>query len=157
MELDRSVADAKAVRRQSDSLYPITEIKAMLPAKSRSSRFHYPRRALELGLYWTRWIDRRLRISGAGEISSCRGTTNGCIEMESPPLARCTSCGHYTYDVLATGPCLNCHKGSYRSQPNDGNWKHCENCAGSGNTIEGRRRCLPCQGTGWISTKPLGM
>lgn len=73
--------------------------------------------------------------------------------MKQQPIAVCTVCGHFTYELslMSGGKCSQSPggkrcRGTYRSANNVGDWAQCAYC------VDGRadgNRCEVCQGSGW--------
>jgi hypothetical protein len=79
--------------------------------------------------------------------------TYNAAMSQRPPVAVCTSCGTYSFNVAAINQGCGERRdrkrcrGVYGSAVNVGDWQQCSACGGGGRA--GGERCPGCQGTGW--------
>src|SRR5207244_9240380 len=75
-------------------------------------------------------------------------------EKLSPPVAKCTRCGHLRRDVGSIGgrcvrrPDGKRCEGFYLSVMSTTDWQECSTCHATG--YENTARCSQCDGDGWI-------
>src|SRR5438445_4659545 len=75
----------------------------------------------------------------------------------SPPVAKCTRCGHLRRDVGSIGgrcvrrPDGKRCEGFYLSAASTTDWQECSTCHATG--YEHTGRCSQCDGDGWIYTR----
>src|SRR5213594_4375922 len=97
------------------------------------------------------------RLQAPAPPPSRRGFYRAMAQKLSPPVVKCTRCGHLRRDVGSIGgrcvrrPDGKRCEGFYLSVVSTTDWQECSTCHATG--YENTARCSQCDGDGWIYTR----